>query len=82
MKQELEAMYQAMGIEPCVYAYGTRVLEGLQERFARIDQVAEYNQLKVVKAMQDCQVSEACLLGTTGYGYNDLGSSQQGLSAV
>ena len=73
MKQELEAMYQAMGIEPCVYAYGTRVLEGLQERFARIDQVAEYNQLKVVKAMQDCQVSEACLLGTTGYGYNDLG---------
>ena len=43
MKQELEAMYQAMGIEPCVYAYGTRVLEGLQERFARIDQVAEYN---------------------------------------
>ncbi|MGN0424628.1 MAG: aminotransferase class I/II-fold pyridoxal phosphate-dependent enzyme [Acetatifactor sp.] len=73
MKQELEAMYQAMGIEPCVYAYGSRVLEGLQERFARIDQVAEYNQLKVVKAMQECQVSEACLLGTTGYGYNDLG---------
>ena len=73
MKQELEAMYQAMGIEPCVYAYGTRVLEGLQERFAQIDQVAEYNQLKVVRAMQECQVSEACLLGTTGYGYNDLG---------
>ncbi len=33
----------------------------------------EYNQLKVIKAMQDNKVSEACLLGTTGYGYNDLG---------
>ena len=38
-----------------------------------VDQVAEYNQLKVLRAMQENQVSEACLLGTTGYGYNDLG---------
>ena len=35
--------------------------------------MAEYNQLKVIRAMQECNVSEACLLGTTGYGYNDLG---------
>ena len=42
-------------------------------RFKEIDENAEYNQLKVIKAMQDNKVSEACLLGTTGYGYNDLG---------
>lgn len=62
-----------MGISDVVYEYGEAVTEGLKDRFAQIDEVAEYNQLKVLKAMQDNQVSEACLLGTTGYGYNDLG---------
>ncbi len=70
---ELKEMYSRMGIEEEVYEYGEAVLETLESRFRKIDENAEYNQLKVVKAMQDCQVSEACLLGTTGYGYNDLG---------
>lgn len=70
---ELKEMYAEMGIEKEVYEYGEAVLEKLESRFRKIDENAEYNQLKVVKAMQDCQVSEACLLGTTGYGYNDLG---------
>lgn len=70
---ELKEMYSRMGIEEEVYEYGEAVLEKLESRFRKIDENAEYNQLKVVKAMQDCQVSEACLLGTTGYGYNDLG---------
>lgn len=66
-------IYISMGISEEVYAYGEHILESLKERFAVIDQVAECNQLKVLKAMQESQVSEACLLGTTGYGYNDLG---------
>ncbi len=66
-------IYHSLGISREVYEYGEAILAGLQERFAEIDNNAEYNQLKVVKAMQDNQVSEACLLGTTGYGYNDLG---------
>lgn len=69
----MKAMYASMGISEKVYEYGERTLQTLKERFAEIDKRAEYNQLKVVKAMQDCKVSEACLLGTTGYGYNDLG---------
>jgi cystathionine beta-lyase family protein involved in aluminum resistance len=69
----IEEQYQKFGISGEVYAYGKRILESLQERFGRIDEIAEYNQLKVVHAMQECSVSEACLLGTTGYGYNDLG---------
>ena len=67
------AMYQNMGICAEVYEYGERILDGLKERFLAIDETAEYNQLKVLNAMQESQVSEACLLGTTGYGYNDLG---------
>ena len=70
---EIQNMYADMGIGAAVYAYGNAVLEGLEERFREIDRIAEYNQLKVVRAMQSCQVSEACLLGTSGYGYNDLG---------
>lgn len=66
-------MYEALGISREVYEYGETVTGNLKERFAGIDATAEYNQLKVLKGMQDHQVSEACLLGTTGYGYNDLG---------
>ncbi len=70
---QIQEMYAQMGIGRAVYDYGNAVLEKLGERFREIDEIAEYNQLKVVNAMQECQVSEACLLGTTGYGYNDLG---------
>lgn len=68
-----EDIYEKMGISRDVYEYGARILRELSDRFEMIDQIAEYNQLKVLKAMQKNQVSEACLLGTTGYGYNDLG---------
>ncbi len=66
-------IYKQMGIGELVYEYGSKILEKLKVRFEAIDETAELNQLKVLKAMQDSQVSEACLLGTTGYGYNDLG---------
>ena len=73
MNQELKAMYEKMGISPEVCQFTDDILEGLRERFSVIDETAEYNQLKVLRAMQEHHVSEACLLGTTGYGYNDLG---------
>ena len=66
-------IYKDMGIDDKVYKLSESILEGLSERFNEIDRVAEINQLKVVKAMQESKVSEACLLGTTGYGYNDIG---------
>ena len=66
-------MYLDMGISDNVYEYTQKIWESLKERFDEIDSVSEYNQLKVIKAMQKNNVSEACLLGTTGYGYNDLG---------
>ncbi|MBQ7657851.1 MAG: methionine gamma-lyase family protein [Butyrivibrio sp.] len=66
-------IYEELGISQKVYEFGEQILEGLKDRFEKIDQRAEYNQLKVLKAMQENKVSEACLLGTTGYGYNDIG---------
>ena len=70
---KLQDIYKGLAIDEDVLAFGERILERCKERFAQIDETAEYNQLKVVKAMQDAKVSEACLLGTTGYGYNDIG---------
>ena len=68
-----ENIYRDMGISDEVFEFAGKALDSLKERFEQIDIIAESNQMKVLKAMQECQVSEACLLGTTGYGYNDLG---------
>ena len=71
--EALLELYQTMGICPAVYNYGESVLEKLKPRFADIDKVAEYNQAKVITAMQKNRVSAACFAATTGYGYDDLG---------
>ncbi|MDE7248211.1 MAG: methionine gamma-lyase family protein, partial [Lachnospiraceae bacterium] len=71
--RELSEHYKRFGISEEVYRFGEEVLSSLEPRFAQIDKNAEYNQLKVIWAMQEAGVSEACMLGTTGYGYNDLG---------
>ena len=73
MSTNLQEIYRQLGISKEVYDFGEEILNGLKERFEEIDKTAELNQLKVLKAMQEKQVSEACLLGTTGYGYNDMG---------
>lgn len=70
---EKQKIYQSVGISGEVLAFGEKTLESLQERFLRIDETAEINQLKVLSAMQSCHVSEACMYPSTGYGYNDLG---------
>lgn len=69
----MEKYYQNLGISPQVYRFCQNIWESLSERFQKIDAVSEANQLKVLKALQENKVSEACMLGTTGYGYNDLG---------
>lgn len=73
LQTKIQNQYHAMGISDKVYEYGERILSELKDRFAEIDCMAEYNQLKVVRALQENRVSEACLYGTTGYGYNDIG---------
>lgn len=69
----MDNIYKDFGIRDEVYEFGKLILDELETRFKEIDDTAEYNQLKVINAMQKCRASEACLLGTTGYGYNDIG---------
>jgi cystathionine beta-lyase family protein involved in aluminum resistance len=70
---QLEEVYQTLGIASKIYAYCDDIESSLKERFANIDQIAEFNQLKVLKAMQDNRLSDIHFAATTGYGYNDIG---------
>ena len=69
----LEAIYETLGISRPVYEFGERVLAALGDRFAAIDATAEYNQGKVLGAMQKNRVNATHFAATTGYGYNDEG---------
>ena len=69
----MKEMYARLGVSEAVYAYGEEILTGLRERFAAVDAVAEYNQAKVLHAMQKNRVGASCFAATTGYGYDDVG---------
>lgn len=69
----MREMYKNMGICDEVYDYCDNIIKSLHDRFEEIDKNAEYNQMKVIKAMQDNKVAKMHLSGTTGYGYNDDG---------
>ena len=69
----MKEMYARLGVSEAVYAYGEEILTGLRERFAAVDTVAEYNQAKVLHAMQKNRVGASCFAATTGYGYDDVG---------
>lgn len=73
MSEALDAYYRELGLSEKVYSYCKEVEAGLAERFAQTDAVTEYNQLKVIKAMQEHKVSDYHFADSTGYGYNDIG---------
>lgn len=73
MEHTLTELYREMGISEKVCNFGEEVLASLKDRFARLDETAEYNQAKVLHAMQEARVSAECMNGTTGYGYGDIG---------
>ncbi len=67
------SVYSEFGISKEVYECGIKSLESLKPVFEKIDENAEINQLKVLKAMQDAKVSAGCFESSTGYGYDDEG---------
>lgn len=69
----MREIYQNLGISDAVLDFGLKVEAELKERFDGLDEVAEYNQLKVIAAMQKHRVSAECFQSTSGYGYGDLG---------
>ena len=70
---ELYTIYEEMGLSRAVYERGEAVLASLADRFRAIDRTAEYNQAKVLRAMQANRVGANHFAATTGYGYDDDG---------
>lgn len=68
-----ENLYKSFGICDEVFDFGEKILSQIKDRFAEIDATAEYNQIKVISAMQKNRVSAPCFAESTGYGYDDLG---------
>ena len=66
-------IYQQLGVSRAVYEYGETILKDLRDRFDEIDRIAEFNQGKVLAAMQKNRVNATHFAATSGYGYNDEG---------
>lgn len=73
MGKTLEQYYMSLGLSKNVYHYCKSVEKELAGRFLEFDDIAEYNQIKVIKAMQEHRVSDYHFSDSTGYGYNDSG---------
>jgi len=72
-KQTQEYLKQHFGISDEVLAIAVTAEEELSPQFRAAEEVAEFNQLKILKAFQDNRVSYAHFAETSGYGYDDLG---------
>ena len=70
---DTQKIYHEMGISSAVLEFCRSAEDELKPRFAAIDEIAEFNQAKVVAAMQKNRVSAECFAASTGYGYNDIG---------
>jgi len=73
IKMDIEDIYKQFNINDKVLKFSEEVLNDLKDRFKKIDEIAEYNQLKVLKAMQNNKIDAECFNSSTGYGYNDIG---------
>ena len=69
----MQSIYEKLGISPDVYQFCREIWTSLKPRFEKFDEIAEYNQMKVLLAMQKNKVNEECFQASTGYGYNDFG---------
>ena len=66
-------MYEIMGIKPELETWAKEREKELKERFEEIDEICEYNSVKVLHALQQNHISEIHFGSTSGYGYNDVG---------
>ncbi len=65
--------YRTLGISDKVLSFTDEILPTLSAAFARVDEVAEFNQARVIAAMQKNGVNATHFIPTTGYGTNDSG---------
>ena len=66
-------MYKEYGISKETFNLVNKCEKENKEEFEKINEICEYNSLKVLKAFHDNNLSEVHFNETTGYGYDDIG---------
>jgi len=66
-------LQEKYNFSPVAIEIAEKALKDVEKYFNEIDQIKEYNQIKVLKAMQDEKLSESHFTYSTGYGYGDIG---------
>ncbi len=73
LKETSELLKEYYGLDDETFALSEEVMEDIKDKFEEIKQIREYNQYKVLRAMQRANLSDNHFNWTTGYGYNDIG---------
>ena len=66
-------MYSKFGISDKIINLANEVEKEIKPVFEKINEVCEYNSLKVLMAFQNNNISDMHFNQTTGYGYGDIG---------
>lgn len=60
-------------IDENIEKYVEKIDTDLEDKFKKLDKICEYNQIKVLKAFKDNNLSSIHFNSATGYGYADIG---------
>lgn len=71
--QTKEYLMKKYNIKESILDFCIEIEKSLKKQFFKIDEINEFNQLKVLNAMQEIGVSDRHFFGSTGYGYDDIG---------
>ncbi|MEG2597268.1 MAG: methionine gamma-lyase family protein [Oscillospiraceae bacterium] len=66
-------MTEFFDIDPRITKLAAECENQCNDVFTRIENISAYNEAKVLRAFSDNRISAAHLVGTTGYGYDDMG---------
>ena len=73
LKETSELLKQFYELDEETFKLSEEVMEDIKEKFDEIKEIREFNQYKVLKAMQEANLADNHFNWTTGYGYNDIG---------
>ncbi|KKY01426.1 hypothetical protein VN21_08850 [Paraclostridium benzoelyticum] len=73
LNETKELLKNFYGLDDEIFNLSNEVMEDIKGRFEEIKETREYNQYKVLRAMQESNLSDNHFNWTTGYGYNDIG---------
>ena len=73
VKKTDKYLIEELNINPKILSYINEAEESLKDRFSTLDDITEYNQYKVLAALQKNRISDMHFAWNTGYGYNDAG---------